>query len=103
MGLCLASASYTQHIHNVFAAFFERELRASTIQSTVAIETTIKSLGHVKILLEIATNDSFKDKNEGDAVDSKANNNSTANAVEAKVMDAHAEQEAIDQMMLPYL
>ncbi|GAN03296.1 hypothetical protein MAM1_0038d02749 [Mucor ambiguus] len=45
----------------------------------------------------------FKDKNEGDAVDSKANNNGTANAVEAKVIHGHAEQEAIDQMMLPYL
>ncbi|GAN00655.1 hypothetical protein MAM1_0001d00077 [Mucor ambiguus] len=47
--------------------------------------------------------DSFKNENEGDAVDSKAKNNGTANAVEAKVINDHAEQEAIDQMVLPYL
>ncbi|GAN01419.1 hypothetical protein MAM1_0007c00852 [Mucor ambiguus] len=46
---------------------------------------------------------SFKDENEGDAVDSKANNNGTANAVDAKVINGHAEQETIYQMMLPYL
>ncbi|GAN07300.1 hypothetical protein MAM1_0156c06796 [Mucor ambiguus] len=51
----------------------------------------------------IATNGSFKVENEGDAVDSKANNNGNANAVEAKVINGQAEQEAIDQMMLPYL
>ncbi|GAN01736.1 hypothetical protein MAM1_0011d01171 [Mucor ambiguus] len=60
-------------------------------------------LGHANILLDIATNDSFKDENEGGAVVSKANNNGAANAVEAKVINDHAEQEAIDQMMLPYL
>ncbi|GAN06709.1 hypothetical protein MAM1_0133d06197 [Mucor ambiguus] len=60
-------------------------------------------LGHANILLDIATNDSFKDENEGDSVDSKANNNVTANAVEAKVINGHAEQKAIDQIMLPYL
>ncbi|GAN11011.1 hypothetical protein MAM1_0449d10563, partial [Mucor ambiguus] len=43
------------------------------------------------------------DENEDDAVDSKANSNGTANAVEAKVINGHAEQKAIDQMMLPYL
>ncbi|GAN02505.1 hypothetical protein MAM1_0023c01949 [Mucor ambiguus] len=53
--------------------------------------------------LQIATNDFFEDENEGDAVDSKAINNGTGNAVEAKVINGHAEQEAIDQMMLPYL
>ncbi|GAN00687.1 hypothetical protein MAM1_0001c00109 [Mucor ambiguus] len=90
-------------VYNVFAAFFKREFRASTIQSTVAIEATIKVLGHANILLDIATNDSFRDENEGDAVDSKANNNGIADAVEAKVTNGHAEQEAIDQMMLPYL
>ncbi|GAN05572.1 hypothetical protein MAM1_0095c05043 [Mucor ambiguus] len=42
-------------------------------------------------------------ENEGDAVDSKANNNGTANIVDAKVINGHAEQEAIEQMMLPYL
>ncbi|GAN11603.1 hypothetical protein MAM1_0740c11177 [Mucor ambiguus] len=89
--------------HNIFAAFFEREFRASVIQSTAAIETTIKVIGHANILLDIATNDSFKDENEGDAIDSKANNNGTANTVEAKVINGHAEQEAIYQMMLPYL
>ncbi|GAN01309.1 hypothetical protein MAM1_0006c00742 [Mucor ambiguus] len=102
-GLCLASASYTQHVHNVLASFFEREFRASTIQSTVAIETTIKALGHANILLDFATNDSFKDENEGDAVDSEANSNGAANAVEAKVINGHVEKEAIYQMMLPYL
>ncbi|GAN03439.1 hypothetical protein MAM1_0040d02892 [Mucor ambiguus] len=91
------------NVHNVFAAFFEREFRASTIQSTAAIEITIKVLGHANILLDIATNDSFKDENEDDAVNSKANNNDTGNAVEAKVIHGHAEQEAIDQKMLPYL
>ncbi|GAN02243.1 hypothetical protein MAM1_0019c01684 [Mucor ambiguus] len=73
------------------------------IQSTVAIETTIKVLGHANILLDIAANDSFKNENEGGAVDSKANNNGTANTVEAKVVNGHAEQEVIDQMMLSYL
>ncbi|GAN05399.1 hypothetical protein MAM1_0090d04870 [Mucor ambiguus] len=57
----------------------------------------------INILLDIATNDSFKDENEGDDVDNKANNNGIANAVEAKAINGHAEQEAIDQMMLPYL
>ncbi|GAN09571.1 hypothetical protein MAM1_0275c09101 [Mucor ambiguus] len=69
----------------------------------VAIETAIKVFGHANILLGIATNDSFKDENKGDAVDSKVNNNGTTNAVEAKVINGHVEQEAIDQMMLPYL
>ncbi|GAN01147.1 hypothetical protein MAM1_0005d00578 [Mucor ambiguus] len=69
----------------------------------VAIETTIKVLGQVNILLDIATKDSFEDKNEGDAVDIKANNNGTANAAEAKAINGHSEQEVIYQMMLPYL
>ncbi|GAN09158.1 hypothetical protein MAM1_0247d08680 [Mucor ambiguus] len=84
-------------------ALKHQKFRASTIQSTVARETTIKVLDHANILLDIATNDSFKDDNEDDAVDSKVNNNGTANAVEAKVINGHAEQEAIDQMTLPYL
>ncbi|GAN05037.1 hypothetical protein MAM1_0080c04506 [Mucor ambiguus] len=69
----------------------------------ITIETKIKVLGHANISLDIATNNSFKDENEGDAVDSKANNNGTANTVEAKVINGHAEQEAMDQMMLPDL
>jgi hypothetical protein len=69
----------------------------------VAIETTIKVLGHANILLDIATNDSFKDKNEGDSVDSKSNSNGTANEVEAIVINGHAEQEVMGQMMLPFL
>jgi hypothetical protein len=69
----------------------------------VAIEATIKVLSHANILLGIATNDSFEDETEGDAVDSKANNNGTANAAEAKAVSGHAEQKAIDQMMLLYL
>ncbi|GAN02701.1 hypothetical protein MAM1_0026d02147 [Mucor ambiguus] len=90
-------------VHNVFAAFFEREFRASAIQSTVAIETTIKVLDHATILLDITANDSFKDKNEGDAVDSKANDNGTVNAVEATtvIISGHAEQEATDDVALP--
>ncbi|GAN09097.1 hypothetical protein MAM1_0243d08619 [Mucor ambiguus] len=67
----------------------------------VAIKTTIKILGHVNMPLNIATNVSFEDKNEGGAVESKADDNSIANAVEAKVINGHAEQEVIDQMMLP--
>ncbi|GAN09798.1 hypothetical protein MAM1_0292c09331 [Mucor ambiguus] len=74
-----------------------------TIQTTVSIETTIKVLDHANVLLDIATNDSFKGENEGGVVDSKPNNNDTANAVEAKAIYGHAEQEAVDQMMLPYL
>ncbi|GAN04942.1 hypothetical protein MAM1_0077d04409 [Mucor ambiguus] len=69
----------------------------------VATKTTIKVLGHATILVDIATNGSFEDENEGGAVDSKANNNGAANAFETKVINGHAEQEAIDQMMLPYL
>ncbi|GAN07723.1 hypothetical protein MAM1_0173c07226 [Mucor ambiguus] len=91
------------NVDNALAAFFQRKFRASTIQSTVAIETTLKVLSNANILLNIATNDSFKDENEGDAVDSKANNNVSANTVEAKPINGHAEQEAIYQMMLLYL
>ncbi|GAN06080.1 hypothetical protein MAM1_0111d05557 [Mucor ambiguus] len=45
----------------------------------------------------IATNVSFEDENEGNAVDSKANDNGTANAVEATtvIISGHAKQEAI--------
>ncbi|GAN02554.1 hypothetical protein MAM1_0024d01998 [Mucor ambiguus] len=96
MKTCTKGSLEWYNVHNVFAAFFKRELRALTIQSTVAIETTIKVLGHANILLDIATNNSFKDENEGDAVDSKANKNGPANAVEAKDINGHAEQEAID-------
>ncbi|GAN09485.1 hypothetical protein MAM1_0270c09014 [Mucor ambiguus] len=69
----------------------------------VAIETTIKVLGHANILLDIATNDSFKDENEGDAVDSNACDNGTANAVEATtvIISGYAEQEATNDVALP--
>ncbi|GAN02904.1 hypothetical protein MAM1_0030c02354 [Mucor ambiguus] len=69
----------------------------------VTIKKTIKVLGHANILLNIATNDSFKDKNEGDAVDSKANNNGTTNVVEATtvIISGHAEQVATDDVALP--
>ncbi|GAN03933.1 hypothetical protein MAM1_0051c03389 [Mucor ambiguus] len=60
-----------------------------------------KSTQPCKYLLDIAINGSFKNENEGGAVDSKANNNGTANAVEAKVINGHAEQKDICQMMLP--
>ncbi|GAN09209.1 hypothetical protein MAM1_0250c08731 [Mucor ambiguus] len=53
----------------------------------------------VNMPLNIATIVSFEDENKGDAVD----DNGLANAVEAKVINGHAEQEAIDQMMLLYL
>ncbi|GAN11207.1 hypothetical protein MAM1_0505d10766 [Mucor ambiguus] len=95
----MVSISPSQGLYPNFTAFTISFL----ILSTVAIETTIKVLGHANILLDIATNDSLKDENEGDAVDIKANNNGTANEVEAKVINGYAEQEAIDQMMLPYL
>ncbi|GAN05865.1 hypothetical protein MAM1_0103c05341 [Mucor ambiguus] len=69
----------------------------------VTIETTIKVLVHANILLDIATNDSFKDENEGDAVDSRADDNGTANAVEATtvIINGHDEQEATDDVALP--
>ncbi|GAN02299.1 hypothetical protein MAM1_0020c01742 [Mucor ambiguus] len=51
--------------------------------------------------LNIATNVSFKDKNEDDAADSIVNGNVTANAVEAKVISGHAEREATDDVALP--
>ncbi|GAN05313.1 hypothetical protein MAM1_0087d04783 [Mucor ambiguus] len=76
---------------------------AWTIQSTVAIDTTIKVLGHVNMRLDIATNVCFEDENEADAIESKADDNGTADAVEANVINGHAEQEFIVQMMLPYL
>ncbi|GAN06485.1 hypothetical protein MAM1_0125d05969 [Mucor ambiguus] len=70
----------------------------------VPIETIIKECGHhVNIPLNIATNLSFEDEDEGNTVDIKADDNGTANTVEAKVINGHAEQEAIYQVMLPYL
>ncbi|GAN00634.1 hypothetical protein MAM1_0001c00056 [Mucor ambiguus] len=90
-------------IYDVFTAFFERKSRASTIQPAVAIETTIKALGHVNMSVNIATNVSFEDENEVGAVDSKANDNDTANAVETTtvIISGHAEQEATDDVALP--
>ncbi|GAN02493.1 hypothetical protein MAM1_0023d01937 [Mucor ambiguus] len=90
-------------VHNVSTAFFKRKSTASTIQSTVAIEAAIEVPGHVYMPLNISTNVSFKNENEGDSVDSDADDNGAANAVKVKVINGHAEQEAIDQMMLPYL
>ncbi|GAN01169.1 hypothetical protein MAM1_0005d00600 [Mucor ambiguus] len=69
-----------------------------------AVETTIKVLGHVNMPLSIAaTNFSFEDENEDDAVNhSKSDNNGgPANAVEAKVVNGHAEQEAMNDVALP--
>ncbi|GAN01048.1 hypothetical protein MAM1_0004d00479 [Mucor ambiguus] len=53
--------------------------------------------------LKIAINVSFEDENEGDAVDSKADDNGTANEVEATtvIISGHAEQEATDDVDLP--
>ncbi|GAN10381.1 hypothetical protein MAM1_0349c09921 [Mucor ambiguus] len=78
------------------SAFFEQKFRASTIRSTVVIETTIKVLEHVNIPLNIATNVSFKDENESDK-------GSTANAVEAnKAINDHlAKQQSVDDVALP--
>jgi hypothetical protein len=62
-------------------------------QSTLAIETTIKVLGHVNMPLNIATNDSFENGNESGAADSKDDDNDTTNAVEAnRVINGHVEQ-----------
>ncbi|GAN01265.1 hypothetical protein MAM1_0006d00697 [Mucor ambiguus] len=47
------------------------------------------------------TNASFEDKNEGNVVDSKADDNVIANAVEAKVINGHAEQETTYDVALP--
>ncbi|GAN05255.1 hypothetical protein MAM1_0086c04724 [Mucor ambiguus] len=85
--------------NNVFTAFFEQKFRASTIQSTVVIETTIKVLDHhVNTPLNIATYVSFnQDKNEG-------GKGGTANTVEANkvvINDHHAEQQAVDNVALP--
>ncbi|GAN09883.1 hypothetical protein MAM1_0300d09416 [Mucor ambiguus] len=60
----------------------------------VAIETTIKVLIHINMPLNITTNVSFEDEHEGDDVASKANDNGITNAVEAKVINGHAEQKA---------
>ncbi|GAN01440.1 hypothetical protein MAM1_0007d00873 [Mucor ambiguus] len=53
--------------------------------------------------LNIAADVFFEDENETDAVDSRVDGNGTANAVKAEVINGHAKQEAIDQIMLPYL
>ncbi|GAN11901.1 hypothetical protein MAM1_1231c11525, partial [Mucor ambiguus] len=88
--------------HGVFAVFFGRKSRTSTIQSTVAVETTIKVLGYVNMPFNIATNVFFENENENDVFDSKDDGNGTANAVEAKVMNGHAEQETVtDNFALP--
>ncbi|GAN03072.1 hypothetical protein MAM1_0033d02523 [Mucor ambiguus] len=63
----------------------------------------MKVLGHVNMPFHITTNTSFENENKANNVDSKVNDDGTANAVEDTVIDGHAEQEAIDQMMLPYL
>ncbi|GAN08661.1 hypothetical protein MAM1_0216c08176 [Mucor ambiguus] len=49
-----------------------------------------------------STNVSFEDENEGYAVDSRVvdNNNGTANVAEAKVINDHGEEEAIDDVAL---
>ncbi|GAN06509.1 beige/BEACH domain-containing protein [Mucor ambiguus] len=68
------------------------------------IETTIRVLGHVNMPLNIAaTNVSFEDKNESDAVNSSRNNdNETFNSVEAIVFNGYAKQEATtDDIALP--
>ncbi|GAN03876.1 hypothetical protein MAM1_0050c03332 [Mucor ambiguus] len=71
-----------------------KKSRVSTIQSTVAIDATVKALVHVNMPLNIATNVSFEDENKGYNADSKANDNGTSNAVETKAINGHVEQEA---------
>ncbi|GAN05898.1 hypothetical protein MAM1_0104d05374 [Mucor ambiguus] len=91
-------------VHNAFAVFFKQKSTASTIQSRVAIATTIKVLGHVQMSLNIATTvPLMRDENKGEAIDIKSDgSNGTANAVEAiKVIDGHAEQEATGDVALP--
>ncbi|GAN06583.1 hypothetical protein MAM1_0129c06070 [Mucor ambiguus] len=51
--------------------------------------------------LNIATNVSFEDENEDDTVDIKPGDNGTINAVEDKVINGHANQEATDDAALP--
>ncbi|GAN00847.1 hypothetical protein MAM1_0002d00271 [Mucor ambiguus] len=53
--------------------------------------------------LSIVTNVSLEDTNEDDAVDSKVDDNGTANAIEAKVINGHVEQELTDDVALPQL
>ncbi|GAN03641.1 hypothetical protein MAM1_0045c03096 [Mucor ambiguus] len=66
-----------------------------TIQSAVAIETTIDMLGHVTMPLNIATGVSLEDENEGDAVDNKnVDDNGTLNAVEANPLNGQAKQDS---------
>jgi hypothetical protein len=66
----------------------------------VPIETLRKVCGHVDKPLNIATNVSFEDEDERDFFDFKAADNGTANAVEVKAINSHAEPETINQMML---
>ncbi|GAN10001.1 hypothetical protein MAM1_0311d09535 [Mucor ambiguus] len=50
---------------------------------------------------DVVTNVSFEDENEGDTVDSKANDNGAANAIESKVINSnHAKQKATDDVAL---
>ncbi|GAN02978.1 hypothetical protein MAM1_0032d02428 [Mucor ambiguus] len=54
--------------------------------------------------VQSSTNVSFKDENEGDAVDGKADDDGTAHAVEAKVsVNAMPNKRLLLQMMLSYL
>ncbi|GAN09759.1 hypothetical protein MAM1_0289d09291 [Mucor ambiguus] len=53
------------------------------------------------MLLNLSTNVSFEDENEGDAVDSKVDDNGSTNAIEAKAVNGHAEQGATDDGVLP--
>ncbi|GAN08000.1 hypothetical protein MAM1_0185c07505 [Mucor ambiguus] len=52
--------------------------------------------------LNIATNVSFEDENKVDTVDSKANDNDIANAVEttAVIISGHVEQDSTDDVVL---
>ncbi|GAN05003.1 hypothetical protein MAM1_0079c04471 [Mucor ambiguus] len=67
----------------------------------VTIETIRKVLDYVNMLFSITTNISFKDENENASVDSGVDDNGAANAVEAKVVNGYAKQEATDDVSLP--
>jgi hypothetical protein len=62
----------------------------------VPIETLRKECGHVNKPFNIATSVSFEYEHKRDAVDIMSNSNGTANAVEAKVINGHVEQETVD-------
>ncbi|GAN08342.1 hypothetical protein MAM1_0200c07851 [Mucor ambiguus] len=79
----------------------------SSRKNTVSLDDSVNGTNqdnnkNVNMTLNIATDISFENENEGDIVDSRVDDNGTTSAAEATVINGHAEQEAIYQMMLPY-